>query len=152
MSQKNAFLYTQIIVWAKLFLQTIQLSKWSMIKMILPADMRFVQNFTPPDFRAKTFTPSISPNFKGFIDEKQTMNLNGQISTLPSGYHFKFQLVPKYISKVKLGRQAISQKYVWNNKITSPFPIKHGDSSIMCKGAQNNNEVWMSPPFGFWAP
>ena len=66
------------------------------------SDMRFVQNFTPPDFRAKTFTPSISPNFKGFIDKKQTMNLNGQISTLPSGYLFKFQLVPKYISKVKL--------------------------------------------------
>ena len=27
--------------------------------------MRFVQNFTPPDFQAKTFTPSISPNFRG---------------------------------------------------------------------------------------
>ena len=27
------------------------------------ADMRFVQNFTQPDFQAKTFTPKISPNF-----------------------------------------------------------------------------------------
>ena len=26
------------------------------------ADMRFVRNFTPPDFQAKNFTPSFSPN------------------------------------------------------------------------------------------
>ena len=26
-------------------------------------DMEFVQNFTPTDFQAKNFTPSISPNF-----------------------------------------------------------------------------------------
>ena len=38
--------------------------------MILPADMRFVQSFTPPDFQAKTFTPSIPPNFKGVINKK----------------------------------------------------------------------------------
>ena len=30
------------------------------------ADMIFVKNFTPPDFQAKTFTPSISPNFNNF--------------------------------------------------------------------------------------
>ena len=34
--------------------------------VLLPADMEFVQNFTPPDFRAKNFTPSISPNFNSF--------------------------------------------------------------------------------------
>ena len=28
-------------------------------------DMEFVQNFTPPDFQAKKFTPSISP--KGWL-------------------------------------------------------------------------------------
>ena len=33
-----------------------------------PADMRFVQNFTLPDFQAKTFTLSISPNFNSFSD------------------------------------------------------------------------------------
>ena len=38
-----------------------------------PLDMRFVQNFTPPDFQAKTFTPSISPNFNSFSD-KYTKN------------------------------------------------------------------------------
>ena len=54
--------------------------------MILPADMRFVQNFTPPDFQAKTFTPSISPNFKGFIDKKQTTSLNGEIYTAGTNF------------------------------------------------------------------
>ena len=30
------------------------------------ADMEFVQKFTPPDFQAKNFTPSNSPNFNSF--------------------------------------------------------------------------------------
>ena len=30
--------------------------------------MRFVRNFTPPDFQANTFAPSISPNFNSFSD------------------------------------------------------------------------------------
>ena len=36
-------------------------------------DMEFVQNFTPPDFQAKNFTPSISPNFNSF-SKKKTQN------------------------------------------------------------------------------
>ena len=34
------------------------------------ADMKFVQNFTPPDFQAKNLTPSISPNFNSFSKKK----------------------------------------------------------------------------------
>ena len=34
------------------------------------ADMEFVQNFTLPDFQAKNFTPSISPNFNSFSKKK----------------------------------------------------------------------------------
>ena len=34
------------------------------------ADMEFVHNFTPPDFQAKNFTPSISPNFNSFSKKK----------------------------------------------------------------------------------
>ena len=34
------------------------------------ADMEFVQNFTPPDFQAKNFTLSISPNFNSFSKKK----------------------------------------------------------------------------------
>ena len=30
----------------------------------------FVKNFTPPDFQAKDFTPSISPNFNSFSKKK----------------------------------------------------------------------------------
>ena len=33
------------------------------------ADMKFVKNFTPSDFQAKNFTPSISPNFNSFSDK-----------------------------------------------------------------------------------
>ena len=40
--------------------------------------MRFVQNFTPPDFQAKNCTPSISPNFKRCSDKntKKWRNLH----------------------------------------------------------------------------
>ena len=34
------------------------------------SDMEFVQKFTPPDFQAKNFTPSISPNFNSFSGKK----------------------------------------------------------------------------------
>ena len=34
------------------------------------ADMEFVQKFTPPDFQAENFTPSISPNFNSFSKKK----------------------------------------------------------------------------------
>ena len=39
----------------------------------LGADMKFVKKITPPDFQAKNFTPSISPNFNSFSD-KNTKN------------------------------------------------------------------------------
>ena len=32
-------------------------------------DMEFVKNFTPLDFQAKNFTPSISPNFNSLSDK-----------------------------------------------------------------------------------
>ena len=42
--------------------------------------MEFVQNFTPPDFQAKKFTPSISPNFNSFSMKKKVSE-NGEIYT-----------------------------------------------------------------------
>ena len=46
------------------------------------ADMEFVKKFTPPDFRAKNFTPSISPNFNSFSKKKhKKMSENGEIYT-----------------------------------------------------------------------
>ena len=44
--------------------------------------MRFVKNFTLPDFQAKNFTPSISPNFNSFSDKNtKKMSENGEIYT-----------------------------------------------------------------------
>ena len=37
--------------------------------MFSDVDMEFVQKFTPLDFQAKNFTPSISPNFNSFSDK-----------------------------------------------------------------------------------
>ena len=50
--------------------------------------MEFVQNFTPPDFRAENSTPSISPNFNSLSKKKKTqkMSENGEIYT--SGKNF----------------------------------------------------------------
>ena len=39
-------------------------------RQVRRADTEFVQNFTPPDFQAKNFTPSISPNFNSFSKKK----------------------------------------------------------------------------------
>ena len=44
--------------------------------------MEFVQKFTPPDFKVKNFTPSISPYFNSFSGKKtQKMSGNGEIYT-----------------------------------------------------------------------
>ena len=49
--------------------------------------MRFVQNFTPPDFQAKNFTLSISTNFNNFSDKNTNkMSENGEIYT--TGIYF----------------------------------------------------------------
>ena len=42
--------------------------------------MEFFQKFTPPDFKVKNFTPSISPYFNSFSGKKtQKMSENGEI-------------------------------------------------------------------------
>ena len=44
------------------------------------SDVEFVQNFTPPDFHVKNFTPPISPNFNSFSKKKyKKMSENGEI-------------------------------------------------------------------------
>ena len=45
-------------------------------------DMEFVKNFTPPDFQANKFTPSISPKFNSFSDNNTNkMSENAEIYT-----------------------------------------------------------------------
>ena len=61
--------------------------------------MRFVQNFTPPDFQAKNFTLSISPNFNSFSDKThKKMSENGEI--YPAGK--KFTLPPALTAQTNL--------------------------------------------------
>ena len=53
--------------------------------------MEFVQKFTPPDFQAKKFTSSISPDFNSFSGKKtQKMSENEEIYTVGK----KFTLPP----------------------------------------------------------
>ena len=40
------------------------------VKTLFDPDMKFVKKITPPDFQAKHFTPSISPNFNSFSKKK----------------------------------------------------------------------------------
>ena len=53
-------------------------------------DMRFVQNFTPPDFQAKNFTLSILHNFNSYSDKNTKNEWNGEIYTAGK----KFTLPP----------------------------------------------------------
>ena len=49
-------------------------------RVVEQADMEFVQKITPPDFKVKNFTPSISPYFNSFSGKKtQKMSENGEI-------------------------------------------------------------------------
>ena len=55
---------------------------WVLGLPCLSSDIRFVKNFTPPDFQAKNFTPLISPNFNSFGDKNtKKMSRNGEIYT-----------------------------------------------------------------------
>ena len=48
----------------------------------ITTDMEFVKTFTPPEFQAKTFTPSISHNFNSFGDKNtKKKSENGEIYT-----------------------------------------------------------------------
>ena len=48
----------------------------------ISSDMEFVQNFTPPDFQVKNFTPPISPNFNSFSKKKHKKLVNMEKFTL----------------------------------------------------------------------
>ena len=57
--------------------------------------MEFVKSFTPSDFQAKKFTPSISPNFNSFSGEKtQKMSENGEIYTAGKNFTLPTSVTP----------------------------------------------------------
>ena len=51
-------------------------------------DMEFVKNFTPPDFKAENFTPSIASNFNSFSKKKHKQNSKkGEIYTAGNKFY-----------------------------------------------------------------
>ena len=82
--RSNILLFKSLVSWNGGRHQLVRQHPASQLRRVLPSaywrcaergctlmhpDMEFVQNFTPLDFQAKICTPSISPNFKGFIDK-----------------------------------------------------------------------------------
>ena len=53
--------------------------------------MRFVKNFTPPDFQAKNFTPLISTNFNSFGEKPHYME---------KGFYSAFHWAPIFQSRI----------------------------------------------------
>ena len=64
--------------------------------------MEFVQNFTPPDFQAKNFTPSISPNFNSFSGKKHKKSVKmEEFTPLAKVLHLtEWIFLPKDLPKV----------------------------------------------------
>ena len=71
--------------------------------------MKFVQNFTPPDFQAKNFTPSISPKFSFSKKKTPKMIENGEIYT--AGKNFT---LPPVVTVVTILTSALA-----NNGLTA---------------------------------
>ena len=72
--------------------------------------MSFVQNFTPPDFQAKTFTPSISSNFNSFSEKKtQKMSENEEIYTAGKN----FTLPPAVTGVTNIISAVTKTKYIF---------------------------------------
>ena len=106
--------------------------------------MRFVQNFTPPEFQAETFTLSISPNFNSFSKKKhKQMSENGEIYTAGKNFTLPPALTAwanstsgyRYLVG-KLNRGEVGQVYC-------PFHIK----GEIAKGKVQSSNVKLSLSF-----
>ena len=74
--------------------------------------MEFVQKFTPPDFKVKNFTPSISPYFNSFSGKKhKKMSENGEIYTAGK----TFTLTPAVTGGTNLTSVSKQQTAVFSN-------------------------------------
>ena len=94
-------------------------------------DMEFVQNFTPPDFQAKNFTPSISPNFNSFSKKK----------------HKKWVKMEKFtpLAKILHCRRQWRHGQIPSLKSRSESP---NDNWVKLTQKQTGNEIWLQPEFG----
>ena len=68
--------------------------------------MEFVQDFTPPDFQAKNFTPPISPNFNIFSKKK----------------HKKWVKMEKFYTAA--GSDGMDKSYLWLVTSWSEFSFR----------------------------
>ena len=65
--------------------------------------MRFVPNFTPPEFQAKTFTQSISSNFNRFSEEKtHRMSENEEIYTAGKNFTLPPAAVKIFVQRCRI--------------------------------------------------
>ena len=78
--------------------------------------MAFVKNFTLPNFQAKNFTPSISPNFSSFSEKKHTKWVNMEkLTPLAKILHFRRQWREGQTSPLDLG---LIKMHICNDKVT----------------------------------
>ena len=85
------------------------------------ADMRFVQNFTPPDFKAKTCTPSISPNFNSF---RSLTTPYKNIRTQMDYFYVCFAITAKLV-KVWIEELLCCVQVVWFPCVSAPLTNSH---------------------------
>ena len=77
--------------------------------------MEFVTNFTPLDFQAKNFTPSISPNFNSFSGKKtQKMSEHGEIYT--AGKNFTLPPAVTALTNSTSGEGSDDLHATWQNR------------------------------------
>jgi len=65
--------------------------------------MRFVQNFTTPNFQAKNCTLSISTNFNNFSERKKTQKMSEHGEIYTTGKNFTLPLAVSALTNLTSG-------------------------------------------------
>ena len=111
------------------------LDRWHLGNRV-DTDMKFVKNFTPPDFQAKNFTPSISPNFNSFSDKNTKKWVKMEKFTplakiLHCRRHWRHWQISTLDSKHSFCQPDDSKhsflQHIWrNHSVTSSTPVLEG--------------------------
>ena len=120
--------------------------------------MEFVQNFTPPDFQAKNFTPLISPNFNSFSKKKkQKMSENGEIYTTGKNDGIDTFHLWK-LMKCNWGKQIIKKRAMLSDdmckwqKLQMENDLAQNTHNIEREEIRNNKKVILVTPPSPWCP
>ena len=95
--------------------------------------MEFVKSFTPPDFQAKNFTPSISPYFYSFSDKNtKKMSENGEIYT--TGKNFKLPpALTALTNSTSESTEHLNLIFLISNKLQFSFSLcRPHKSPVLC--------------------